>query len=247
MDGLSLLPCDVDIIDDAIYQVGTFKNSRNIAKEYISRRRQAEPPPKYDELYGPIKPHRPELQPLTQALLPLQHHNTSQTPIQSPSPHRIPKPSQPTAQLFSKRQEQMLPQPAVQARSAHQEPESSRSSVPKSSSHRNPETTQPDSRLMPRRRGQPEDQNVDPPIPGAWPAELRPSSSIVIAVCGMTGTGKSTFIGKVTKKSVGVGHGLRSRKSHALRYHRHGSYRDNQIHRRSKRSPARLGHTSSPS
>lgn len=242
MDELSLLPCDVEIIQDAIHQVGTFKDSRHIAEEYVSRC-LAGAPPNYDELYGPVKPRNPELQSFTQAPLTLHHRNTSQTALPRASPHRVPKLSQPTAQLSSNRQEHMLPQPAVQARSAHQDPEMSRSSVRNPSSHRYPETTQPDPQLMPRRRQQPQDQNVHPPIPGAWPAELRPSSSIVIAVCGMTGTGKSTFIGKVTKKSIEVGHGLRSRKTYALMNYRHGSYRDNQIHRRSKSSPARLANT----
>ncbi|KAG9604379.1 hypothetical protein KCU77_g1209, partial [Aureobasidium melanogenum] len=33
---------------------------------------------------------------------------------------------------------------------------------------------------------------------------------VVIAVCGMTGSGKSNFISKLTGKDVGIGHGLRS-------------------------------------
>jgi hypothetical protein len=43
----------------------------------------------------------------------------------------------------------------------------------------------------------------------------RDPTRIVIAVCGMTGTGKSTFISRVTEKQVAVGHGLQSG-GHAL-------------------------------
>jgi flagellar biosynthesis GTPase FlhF len=36
------------------------------------------------------------------------------------------------------------------------------------------------------------------------------TNHIVIAVCGMTGTGKSTFISKIAQKQVAIGHGLQS-------------------------------------
>lgn len=40
----------------------------------------------------------------------------------------------------------------------------------------------------------------------------RKQKGVLIAVCGMTGTGKSTFVGKVAGQAVDVGHGLKSRK-----------------------------------
>jgi predicted GTPase len=36
---------------------------------------------------------------------------------------------------------------------------------------------------------------------------------ILIAVCGMTGSGKSNFISKLAGRDVGIGNGLRSSKS----------------------------------
>lgn len=40
------------------------------------------------------------------------------------------------------------------------------------------------------------------------------TNHIVIAVCGMTGTGKSTFISKIAQKQVAIGHGLQSKTAH---------------------------------
>jgi len=40
--------------------------------------------------------------------------------------------------------------------------------------------------------------------------DQRDTNHIVIAVCGVTGTGKSTFISKVSGKEVAIGHGLQS-------------------------------------
>lgn len=37
--------------------------------------------------------------------------------------------------------------------------------------------------------------------------------SDIIAICGMTGAGKSSFIGKVASRKVGVRHTLKSRRS----------------------------------
>lgn len=44
--------------------------------------------------------------------------------------------------------------------------------------------------------------------------DQRDTNHIVIAVCGVTGTGKSTFISKVSGKEVAIGHGLQSETTH---------------------------------
>jgi len=41
---------------------------------------------------------------------------------------------------------------------------------------------------------------------------IAPDQPILIAVCGMTGSGKSNFISHLTGEDVGIGNGLRSRK-----------------------------------
>ena len=50
----------------------------------------------------------------------------------------------------------------------------------------------------------------EPPQTRSAQTRLRPSTSIIIGVFGMTGTGISTFIGKLANKNTGVGHTLKS-------------------------------------
>lgn len=54
-----------------------------------------------------------------------------------------------------------------------------------------------------------------PPLLTSWIWLCR-SSDVVIAVMGITGSGKSTFISKLADQEVPVGHGLKSSESHAL-------------------------------
>ena len=174
----------------------------------------AEPPLKYDEVYNSVRPEKEDksgLQPFTQTSLPLHPHNASQTPYQSLSPARSSRLPEQWTQSCSKRQDQTLSSSAVQAQPTRQDPKPSRSSV------HSPSPSSIFVRVTPNGRPMSDNQDVlAPDIPGAWPDELdlsdkwHPLSSIVIAVFGMTGTGKPTFIGKVMKQSVGVGHGLRS-------------------------------------
>ena len=54
--------------------------------------------------------------------------------------------------------------------------------------------------------------SVSGSIDAAPEMHKRSADNILIAVCGMTGIGKSTFVGKASGKPVKVGHGLKSRK-----------------------------------
>ncbi|KAF4985277.1 hypothetical protein FGRMN_11241 [Fusarium graminum] len=69
-------------------------------------------------------------------------------------------------------------------------------------------------------------QEQSQPAPGAWPNEanvrkatLPTQERALIAVCGMTGSGKSTFIQRVTGQNVKVGHNLLSETSSVQEVH----------------------------